>query len=115
MVSSGTTGEAAIRLASSVKRLGDVQIKNKQAERRACKEELYGKTDGRGLQYHDRFGDRWITEPLFQAIGGEFIKALKVRCNAMKTTARAARGDRGDPTCRLDRQTANSTHISQIC
>ena len=28
---------------------------------------------------------------------------------------RAARGDRGDPTFRLDMQTANATHISQMC
>ena len=38
-----------------------------------------------------------------------------MRCNSMKTPARATRGDRGDPTCRLDKQTANATHISQIC
>ena len=114
MVSSGT-GEAAVRLASGIKRLGEVQITNKQSERRAWREELISKTDGRGLQYHDGFGDGWILDPLFPAKGGEFIKALRVRCNAMKTPARAARGDRGDPTCRLDKQTANATHISQIC
>ena len=73
------------------------------------------KTDKRGLQYHDGFGDRWITEPLFPAKGGEFVKALRVRCNAMETPARARRGDRGDPTCGLDKQTANATHISQMC
>ena len=110
LVSSGTS-EAAVRLAQSVKKLGEVQITSKDAERRAWKEELHSKTVGRGLQYHDG----WLTEPLFPAKGGEFIKALRVRCNAMKTPARAAKGGRGDPTCRLDKQTANATHISQIC
>ena len=97
-----------------MKKLGEVQITSKDAEWRAWKEELHSKTDGRGLQYHDRFGDGWLTEPLFPAKGGEFIKALRVRCNAMKTPARATRGGSGDPTCRLDKQTANATHISQM-
>ena len=47
-------------------------------------------------------------EPLFPAKVGEFVKALRVGCNAMKTPARARRGDKGDPTCRLDKQTANA-------
>ena len=98
-----------------MKKLGEVQITSKDAERRAWKEELHSKTDGRGLQYHDGFGDWWLTEPLFPAKGGEFIKALRVRCNAMKTPARAARGGRGDLTFRLDKQTPNATHISQMC
>ena len=59
MVSS-VTGEAAVRLASGIKRLGEVQITNKQSERRAWREELISKTDRRGLQYHDGFGDGWI-------------------------------------------------------
>ena len=33
----------------------------------------------------------------------------------MKTPARAARGDRGDPTCRLDKQTANVADQNQMC
>ena len=114
MVSS-RTGEAAVRLGSGFKRLGEVQITNKQSEWRAWREKLISKTDGRGLQYHDGFGDGWITEPLFPAKGWEFVNALRVRCNAMKTPARARRGDRGDPICRLDKQTAIATHISQMC
>ena len=113
-VSSGT-GEASVRLARSVKKLGEVQITSKDAKRRAWKEKLHSRSDKRGLQYHNGFGDGWITEPLFPAKGAEFVKALRVRCNAMETPARAARGGRGDPTCRLDKQTANSTHISQMC
>ena len=46
-----------------MKKLGEVQITSKDAERRAWKEELHSKTDGRGLQYHDGFGDGWLTEP----------------------------------------------------
>ena len=46
-VSSGT-GEAAVRLASSIKRLGEVQITNKQSDQRAWREELISKTDGQG-------------------------------------------------------------------
>ena len=60
---------------------------SKDAERRAWKEELHSKTDGRGLQYQDGFGDGLITEPLFPAQGAEFVKALRVRCNTMKTPA----------------------------
>jgi len=114
MVSS-RTGEAAVRLGSGFKRLREVQITNKQSEWRAWREKLISKTDGRGLQYHDGFGNGWITEPLFPAKGWEFVNALRVRCNAMKTPARARRGDRGDPICRLDKQTAIATHISQMC
>ena len=93
MVSSGT-GEAAVRLASSVKRLGDVQITNKQSEWRAWREELITKTDRQRMQYQDRFGDGWITEPLFPAKGGEFVKALRVRCNATKTPEGCEGGQR---------------------
>ena len=42
------TGEAAVRLASSIKRLGEVQITNKQSDQRAWREELISKTDGQG-------------------------------------------------------------------
>ena len=42
------TGEAAVRLASSIKRLGEVQITNKQSDQQAWREELISKTDGQG-------------------------------------------------------------------
>ena len=73
LVSSGTS-EAAVRLARSVKTLGEVQIMSKDAKQRAWKEELYSKTDGRGLQYNSGFGDGWITEPLFPAKGEELSR-----------------------------------------
>ena len=46
---------------------------------------------------------------------GEFFRVGCVRAITMKTPARAAIGERRDPPCKLDRQLANSTHISLVC
>ena len=103
---------------TKVLRLGDVDIIDKASEGRAWKEKLNGTVDGRGLSQHSEspsWVNSWLTDPLYKICGRDFVKAVHVRCGCLKTPSRAARGNRGDPHCKSDRQIANSNHIYQVC
>jgi hypothetical protein len=108
-------GQRELVRSTAIKSLGDVQIFCKNSEAKAWQEKLHQSADGRGLTRHGKAYDGWLTDNGVAVKSGEFVRAIRVRCNAMRTPARATRGDRGDPNCRWDRQVANSNHVSQVC
>ena len=59
----------------------------------------------------------WVIDCSLKISGADFVRAIQVRTNSLKTPARAARGriENGNNLCRLDRQVANSNHIFQVC
>ena len=87
---------------TKVRRLGVLDVVDKTTERDAWRSELLKRVDGRGMVHFTKVKGihEWITNPKFKISGGEFVKAMHVRCSTLKTPARAARvGNRGSPAC----------------
>ena len=59
----------------------------------------------------------WLLDPTMKISGRDFVKAVHVRLNCMKTPSRSSRGNNRNTSnlCRFDRQVANNNHISQAC
>ena len=96
-----------------------INVVNTESENEVWSTELYSRVDGRGLLQHSRNTDvnDWISNCKLRIGAGDFIRAIHVRANTLKTPSRAARGRTagGDNLCKLDRQVANSNHIFQTC
>ena len=87
----------------NAKIIGD--FSTKEGARQSWRELLIGSVDGRGLTVAEDCprSSQWITRPNCGVSGKEFVKAVHVRFNLLKTPARAGRGGRGNmncPTCR---------------
>jgi hypothetical protein len=96
-----------------------VRITDPSEEARALRIALKSTIDGRNLAQsltECPSPQHWVTDPSYGISGREFVKAIHVRMNVLKTPARAARGGtRGSNLCRYDQQVANSNHITQVC
>ena len=110
-------GEHRLRLMLRLRTMGGITVQTPENERRAWRDSLIQMVDGKGLQFHrpDHKESCWLTDPTMDIRGGDFIKAVHVRLSCLKTPSRAARGERADPRCRLDRQVANLNHITNVC
>ena len=96
-----------------------INVVNTESENEVWATELYSRVDGKGLLQHSRNTDvnDWISNCKLRIVAGDFIRAIHVRANTLKTPSRAARGRTvgSNNLCKLDRQVANSNRIFQTC
>ncbi len=61
--------------------------------------------------------NKWVTNCSLKISRADYVQAIQVRSNTLKTPARAARErkENGNNLCRLDRQATNSNHIFKVC
>ena len=61
--------------------------------------------------------NKWVTNCSLKISRADYVQAIQVRSNKLKTQARAARErkENGINLCRLDRQATNSNHIFKVC
>ena len=94
-------------------------LESRLAERDYWKQRLYATVDGKGLKDHrGGFNTRFFEERFLSLSGKEFVKAIHLRCGALRTPARSNRGrvfGRGPkcPTC--PDKVASLTHLMQNC
>ena len=94
-------------------------LESRLTEREYWRQRLYSTTDGMGLKSHSGgFNSRFFDESFIRLSGKEFVKAIHLRCGALRTPARSNRGrvfGKGPrcPTC-PDR-VASLTHLIQNC
>lgn len=99
---------------------GEVEIKDRNGERKLWAERLYATADGTGLRNHSNgsgYRSRFVTNGL-KLSGKEFVSAIRVRCNNLPTLSRQSRGrqverGRNCPACRNRPETLN--HLVQVC
>ena len=112
-------GQASIAKIHNPKRVNNREVNTKQDEREIWSSKLYSRVDGKGLGQHQdsKMINDWVNDCSLKISGADYIRAIQVRTNTLKTPARAARGrkENGNNLCRLDRQVANSNHIFQVC
>lgn len=105
-------------LAETIER-EDTMFGTRQKARDSWQTQLTSSCDGRGLAIARRCSSgssMWLTRPNCGISGKEFVKAVHVRCNLLKTPARAGRGGRGSMTCFTCRGSiAGLGHILQRC
>ena len=55
---------------------------------------MYSQVDGKGMKQHRDFKtiNEWVSDCSFKISGADFIRAIQIRMNTLKTPARAARG-----------------------
>lgn len=90
----------------------------RERARLSWRKRLIESVDGRGLAIADDCpqSSQWITRPNCGISGKEFVKAVHVRLNLLKTPARSGRGGRGDLHCSSCRDSvAGLGHILQKC
>ena len=116
---SSEAGLATIARIHKPKMMNNIPIDTKKAEQEVWANELYSKTDGKGMSQHrdSKMINDWVIDCSLKISGADFVRAIQVRTNSLKTPARAAWGrlENGSNLCRLDRQVANSNHIFQVC
>ena len=104
----------------SIERVGMTDFEGN--EREYWSKRLYATVDGSGLQNHNNnsgYGGRWIWDNTFRRLSGrEFVGAMHIRCNSLKTRERATRGRTSDkgrncPCCPDKRESL--AHILQVC
>ena len=112
-------GQASISRIHKPRRMNNMEVDTKKAEQEVWADELYDRVYGKGLRQHrdSKMINEWVTDCSLKISGADFVRAIQVRSNTLKTPARAARGrtENGNNLCRLDRQVANSNHIFQVC
>ena len=112
-------GRASVARIHKTRKVNGIEVDTKQAEREVWTEEMYSRLDGKGMKQHrdsNTIND-WVSDCSLKISGADFVRAIQIRLNTLKTPARAARGRRenGNNLCKLDRQVANSNHIFQVC
>ena len=99
--------------------LGETQISRPEMVRFAWKRELASTCDGKGIcpPGTEPSGAGWITNPWLKLSGGEYVKALHVRLNALDTGERRSRGRPGvQQKCTSCPDKVESLgHILQVC
>lgn len=87
-------GQASVTRIHKPIRFNNKDIDTKNSEQKAWSEELYSKVDGKGLRQHQnsKMINKWVTDCSLKISGADFVHAIQVRSNTLKTPARAARG-----------------------
>ena len=98
---------------------GGIEILSKRDEREAWANCLSRTVDGCGLVHLSQTElpcSAWLVDPAMRLAGKEFLKALHVRLNCLKTPSRESRGrPLMSSRCKHDRQPGTMNHISQKC
>ena len=98
-------------------RLGGADVVTKNDKQLYFERQLEGTCDNKQLVSDalSRKTHSWLLDPHFHMKGGDFVKAVHVRLKCLKSPSRQSRRGVGDGRCRVDRQPASLTHISQVC
>ena len=94
-------------------KLGRIEIQSKEHQRIVEAEALYETLDGKGLKNICSVPkiNNWVNDPALDIKGGEYVKAIKVRCNALDTNSRSSRGRPGNGLCSKCKKPETLGHI----
>ena len=99
-ISTSIAGQASIMRIHKPIRINNMDVDTKKSEQEVWSDELYSKVDGKGLRQHrdSKMINEWVTDCSLKISGADFVHAIQVRSNTLKTPARAARGrtEKGD-------------------
>ena len=87
-------GQASVARIHKTRRVNGIDVETKQAEREVWMEEMYSRVDGKGMKQHrdSETINEWVSDCSYKISGADFIQAIQIRMNTLKTPARAARG-----------------------
>ena len=97
--------------------LRGIEIKSKEHQRIVEAESLHDSLDGKGLKNIRSVPkiNNWVNEPTLDIEGGEYIKAIKVRCNALESNSRSSRARPNSGLCSRCNKPETLGHILQTC